>query len=142
MEEIKIGERIKEQRKGKGWTQKHLATLVNVSPQVISNWERDYTSPDHDDIARLSEVLEVSSDYLLGKTRWRTKEEAEYVDAHAAYKEYLKNQYPEEDDDDLGLAFISGGKIEELTDDEAEYLEKSLEEYRKLKAKFLEGKDK
>ena len=140
-----IGERIKDLRKNRGWRQKDLADKVNVSPQVISNWEREYSYPDHDDLARLSEVLEVTSDYLLGKSfsyKMTAAEEDEVLknQAQAAYEEYRKNN--PSDEDDLGLAFISGGKVEELTDDEAEYLEKSLEEYRKLKAKFLKDKNK
>lgn len=65
---MNIGDRIKSKRKEKRLTQKELSDLVNVSAQVISNWERDYTHPDYDDVARLSEVLNCSSDYLLGRT--------------------------------------------------------------------------
>lgn len=63
-----ISKRIKEQRQKMRYTQKLLADKVSVSPQVISNWERGYTEPSADDISRLSETLECSSDYLLGKT--------------------------------------------------------------------------
>lgn len=63
-----IGARIKEQRQSIRYTQKMLADKVSVSPQVISNWERGYTEPSADDISKLSEVLECSSDYLLGIT--------------------------------------------------------------------------
>lgn len=61
-----IGSRIREQRQKLRWTQKELAKKVNVSAQVISNWERGYTTPDSDDISRLSKVMNISSDYLLG----------------------------------------------------------------------------
>lgn len=63
-----IGDRIKEQRQKNRYTQKMLASKVSTSPQVISNWERGYTEPSADDISRLSEVLDCSSDYLLGKS--------------------------------------------------------------------------
>ncbi|CEH28013.1 DNA-binding helix-turn-helix protein [Aneurinibacillus migulanus] len=63
-----IGRRIKEQRQKVKWTQKELAKKVNVSPQVISNWEREYTTPDSTHIALLSKAMQVSSDYLLGHT--------------------------------------------------------------------------
>ena len=49
-----ISERIKEQRKKMRYTQKQLADKVNVSPQVISNWERGYTEPSADDINKLA----------------------------------------------------------------------------------------
>ncbi|MFS0817120.1 helix-turn-helix domain-containing protein [Lysinibacillus sp. 1P01SD] len=62
-----VGSRIKELRKNAHYTQQQLADKISVSPQVISNWERGYTEPSADDIARLSEVLSCSSDYILGK---------------------------------------------------------------------------
>lgn len=63
-----IGSRIKEQRKNYHFTQLQLAQKISVSPQVISNWERGYTEPSAEDIAKLSEVLSCPSDYLLGKS--------------------------------------------------------------------------
>lgn len=63
-----IGNRIKEKRIEKRFKQTELAKLVNVSSQVISNWERGYTDPSHDDVARLADALECSTDYLLGRT--------------------------------------------------------------------------
>lgn len=63
-----IGDRIRELRKKRGWSQKVLGEKVNVSMQVISNWERGYTGLGHDDVARLSKVFNVQADYILGKT--------------------------------------------------------------------------
>ncbi|WP_370225247.1 helix-turn-helix domain-containing protein [Cytobacillus sp.] len=62
-----IGERIKNKRKQMRLTQAELAKLVNVSAQVISNWERGYTNPNHDDVARLAEALECSTEELHGR---------------------------------------------------------------------------
>lgn len=39
--------------------------MINVSSQVISNWEREYTSPDYSDLHLLSTALETTADYLL-----------------------------------------------------------------------------
>lgn len=65
---MQFNERIKEQRQKLRYTQKELAEKVNVSPQVISNWERGYTDPSPEDIKKLSAVLLTSTDYLLGIT--------------------------------------------------------------------------
>lgn len=70
----RVGERIRELRKERGWTQTFLAKKVNVSPQVVSNWERKYTDPDHDDVVRLSEAFNESADYILGRTKLRRSE--------------------------------------------------------------------
>jgi len=63
-----VGMRIREQRKKKGWTQEDLGKRVSVSPQVVSNWERGYSTPDSADIQSLSKVFLTSSDYLLCRT--------------------------------------------------------------------------
>jgi len=65
---MEIGSRIKAKRKEKRFTQIELADLVNVSSQVISNWERGYSDLSSDDVARLADALECSTEYLLGKT--------------------------------------------------------------------------
>ena len=62
-----VSNRIRSQRKEKNMTQKDLATAVNVSPQVVSNWERGYTPEiGNDDLLSLSIALGVTTDYLLG----------------------------------------------------------------------------
>lgn len=60
-----IGQRIKRLRKNNNLTQNELAKKVNKSAQVVSNWEREYTDPDHEDIIKLSLALNVKSDYIL-----------------------------------------------------------------------------
>ena len=62
-----ISERIKRFRKEKGLTQKELGDLVNKSSQVISNWERGYTTTiNHEDITNLSKVLGKSIEVIIG----------------------------------------------------------------------------
>ena len=62
--------RLKELRKGRRWTQRELAEKISVSPQVVSNWEREYSAPDTDDVANLAELFDVPADYLLlGRTQ-------------------------------------------------------------------------
>lgn len=60
-----VAKRIRDLRKQKGWTQKDLAHKSHVSPQVVSNWEREYSTPDTEDIANLAHAFEVPADYLL-----------------------------------------------------------------------------
>lgn len=43
LEKFSIGSQIKSLRKERRWTQQQLAENINVSSQVISNWERGYT---------------------------------------------------------------------------------------------------
>ncbi len=66
--ENSVGTRIKECRKNRGWTQEDLGKRVSVSPQVVSNWERGYSTPDSLHIQSLSAALNVSADFLIGRT--------------------------------------------------------------------------
>lgn len=61
-----VGKRIKELRKSLKLTQSEFAKRVNVSPQVVSNWERDYTKPNSEDIERIATSLNTKTDYLYG----------------------------------------------------------------------------
>ncbi|MEK5282578.1 MULTISPECIES: helix-turn-helix domain-containing protein [Paenibacillus] len=61
------GDRIRNLRKRNNLKQRQLGDLIGVSPQVISNWERGYSPPDNENIAKLAEALNTSTDYLLGR---------------------------------------------------------------------------
>lgn len=78
---MQTGARIKELRKKSNLTQKQLADKVHVSSQVISNWERGYSTPDSEDVKNLAIVLNCSIDHLLGreeKPSETNKNEAEF----------------------------------------------------------------
>lgn len=60
-----LGEKIMELRKKNGWSQEELAGKLNVSRQSVSKWESAMSVPDLDKILQLSELFEVSTDYLL-----------------------------------------------------------------------------
>lgn len=61
-----LSERIRIARKNKGLTQRDLGKAIGKSAQVISNWERNYTlGITQDDLLRLSNILNVSTGYLL-----------------------------------------------------------------------------
>lgn len=60
-----IGSIIKELRIKKGITQEQLAEMLNVSSQAISRWET-ITYPDILLLPIISNIFEVTTDYLLG----------------------------------------------------------------------------
>ena len=59
---------LKEVRKEAGYTQKQLADLLNISQQSYSDYENGRTFPDKKTLLKISEVLNISIDYLLGRT--------------------------------------------------------------------------
>ena len=52
-------------RKKAGWSQEELAEQMNVTRQSVSKWEGVQSVPDLEKMVRLSELFEVSTDYLL-----------------------------------------------------------------------------
>ena len=63
---IKIGEKIKELRKGKGLTQTQLAVKLKTTQDTISLWELGKSYPDLESVYNLCNLFSVSADYLLG----------------------------------------------------------------------------
>lgn len=63
-----IADRLKELRKSKGVTQKHIYTVVGLSERNYQALEYGEHRPSHDSIIRLAAFFEVSTDYLLGLT--------------------------------------------------------------------------
>jgi transcriptional regulator with XRE-family HTH domain len=60
-----MGSRIAQLRRAKGWNQGELARRMGLKSAQISKFERGAYMPKTDILPRLSEVLGVSSDYLL-----------------------------------------------------------------------------
>lgn len=48
-----LGQRIKEEREKRQWTQDYLAETLNVSRQAISKWEVGSTYPDIDRLVQI-----------------------------------------------------------------------------------------
>lgn len=65
---MKIANRIKELRLERGMTQKQLAQAVGCSQPMIAMWEKEECEPTASAIVKLSEALNCTTDYLLGKT--------------------------------------------------------------------------
>ena len=63
---VTIGERIRDLRKEKKLSQTDLANLLYLSQDTISLWELDKSLPDIKTLIKLTEIFEVSSDYILG----------------------------------------------------------------------------
>lgn len=78
-----IGERIKEFRKAAHLTQTDLGNQVWLTAQVISNYERGYSTPSADDIANISAVLKVpvSSFYATTNTELHANQLPAWISA-------------------------------------------------------------
>lgn len=63
---MELGKNIYALRKEKGFSQEKLAEQINVTRQTISNWELGETSPNPEQLIRLSAALDKSIDELVG----------------------------------------------------------------------------
>ena len=55
-------------RKDAGLTQVEIAQKINVSQQCYSDYENGKTDPDMNTLVMIADILQVSTDYLLGRT--------------------------------------------------------------------------
>lgn len=62
---MRLSEKIMDLRKRSGWSQEELAERLGISRQSVSKWETGESIPDIDKIIRMSELWNVSTDYLL-----------------------------------------------------------------------------
>ena len=61
----KIGDRIAEARKKRGFTQEKLADEINVTVQAVSKWENGKNLPDLFNLFRIAEVTDVPYSFIL-----------------------------------------------------------------------------
>lgn len=82
MNNEKMGAIIREARKKKGYTQKEIATRLNITDRAVSKWERGICAPDLALLEPLAEMLEISiTELITGEQEAvsENKEELEYV---------------------------------------------------------------
>jgi repressor LexA len=60
-----FGDKLKEARKAKGYTQRELSDLVDATNTAVSNWENNINKPDMDTIEKLCGALSVSPKYFF-----------------------------------------------------------------------------
>lgn len=63
-----LGDNIMLLRKKKSLSQAALGKIIGTSGDVIGRYERGDISPSIDVVSKIAEALEVSIDYLVGKT--------------------------------------------------------------------------
>ena len=59
---------LKELRKEKKLTQTELASKLDISQKSYSNWESGKAEPTLDNIIKLANILDTTTDFLLGRT--------------------------------------------------------------------------
>ena len=60
--------RLRELRKKKKMSQQELADLLGVTQATLSGWETEKYRIDNNNLIKCSEILDTTTDYLLGKS--------------------------------------------------------------------------
>ena len=77
--EIKISDNIRRLRKEKNMTQETLASILSITSQSVSKWERGDGYPDITMLPALANSLGVSVDVLLGNDKIITEERIQNI---------------------------------------------------------------
>ncbi|AMM96316.1 MULTISPECIES: helix-turn-helix domain-containing protein [Bacillus] len=102
-----LGERLKFVRAQKKWSQEYAAEKIGISKAVLSNYERNYRDPDTNTLKKISEIYNVSTDFLLGRDE---DEDISDPVLSAAFKEAI-----EELKDEDTLLLMKSGNIDAET---------------------------
>jgi transcriptional regulator with XRE-family HTH domain len=125
-----LGSRLRDAREKNGWTQTYVCKKIGISNSTLSGYERDYREPDADMISTFAKIYEVPAGWLLtGK---------------ADDPSHTEKANPLEG---ISRAFFD---YDSLPEDEKEYLEEELpdmvkfklEEFRRMKERFMAQKKK
>jgi transcriptional regulator with XRE-family HTH domain len=82
---MEFGERLRKARDDKGLSQQDLAERAGIQASAVSHFELGRRLPSFDNIRRLADALNVTSDFLLGREDVR---EVAGPEAAALFREY------------------------------------------------------
>lgn len=96
---LSLGNRIAYYRRLNAMTQEELSYKLNVSPQAVSKWEQQLSSPDIMLLPVLAEVFHISVDELFGRK----------INTEPVFS--LVDNVPWEDDNRIRFVVFQGKKL-------------------------------
>ena len=119
-----FSERLKTLRKEKHKTQQDMADFLQIRRSTYGEYERGRITPPYDKIKKLADYLDVSIDYLMGTSNFKTNEEKFGVsESRFDVSKEIRLILDELQNDQKSLMFY--GKV--LDDESRELLKASLE---------------
>ena len=82
--------RIKELRNEKGLLQSDVAEYIGKSERIVGFYEKGERDPNTDTLIKLSELFNVSIDYILGKSNIRNSQKVILDDIDIAFASGIK----------------------------------------------------
>ena len=103
-----FGKRLKELRKGNGYTIERFADMVGISKSTLGYYENDKRMPDIEILARIADTLNVNADYLIGRTnttaqKGKMKTVCEFTGLSDCAVEYLSELVKNKDYEKLSV---------------------------------------
>lgn len=90
---MNIGEKIFKLRKEKGLSQESLAEQIGTTRQAVSKWENNQGFPETEKLLQLSNIFEVSTDFLLKDEKLvKDNDEKGYYVSMEMAKGYIANE--------------------------------------------------
>ena len=65
-----LAKNLKQLRLEKHLSQKDISNALNIAVSTYANWEQGRRDPSLDDLVKITNYLEVSSDFLLGREEY------------------------------------------------------------------------
>lgn len=76
---MSFGERLKEARLLKGYTQKQLAEKLNIGGTTVTGYEKDNSEPNMNTISKIMEILNVDANFLFQDESSGTNQEEKEI---------------------------------------------------------------
>ena len=93
---VDFGNKIKQLRIDKGYSQSELAQLAGVTKSMISSYENSMRLPSYDVLLRIARCFHVSTDYLLGVSSKKTLDVSDLTDRQAEIISRLIDEFHNE----------------------------------------------
>ena len=77
---MEFAERLKTLRKQVKLTQAQIAEKLNISQQAYASWERGVKKPTQENLVKISQILNVTVDYLVGNSDEKIENELDNVE--------------------------------------------------------------
>ncbi|MBX0319791.1 helix-turn-helix domain-containing protein [Shouchella clausii] len=103
-----FAKRLKQLRIKNKKTQEEMSNMLGITRQGYGKYENGKAEPDHETLDKIANYFGVSTDYLLGRT--------------------------DSPNPDISIVYDGGPKYED--EDEREFIEQQLEQYRKMKKRM------
>lgn len=108
---MKLAEKIYQERRKLGLSQEQFAEKMDISRQAVSKWESGQSMPDLDKIVAMSQIFGVSTDYLLKEEYNSFKETTSVEYTESGYTEFVEDNdyeaYGNDTNDDMGNTYGS-----------------------------------